>query len=223
MNAWLARARAGANAPQPARVREEIARSQRESEIWVAAAQIIVIALAALAYAFTPRGFSPDTPIAALPLGLVALLLLIVLRAWFAASGQLSRPVLAASVIAEMAVLLALLWGFAPQYETTLAIALKNALFAAIFVLIALRALRFKPVDLPHAKLRNIPVHAVTIQSGFWAPTARNQRQQEHSQHARSAGGERPYEQFRRLTGKSGPRRVGPYIPTPMFTSGLRP
>jgi adenylate cyclase len=146
MKAWLARARAGANAPQPARVREEIARSQRGSEGWVAAAQFIVIALAALAYALTPRGFSPDTPIAALPLGLVALLLLIVLRAWFAASGQLSRPVLAASVIAEMAVLLALLWGFAPQYETTLAIALKNALFAAIFVLIALRALRFEAI-----------------------------------------------------------------------------
>ena len=34
---------------------------------------------------------------------------------------------LAASVVAEMAVLLGLLWGFAPQYETTLAIALKSA------------------------------------------------------------------------------------------------
>ena len=45
-----------------------------------------------------------------------------------------------------MAVLLGLLWGFAPQYETTLAIALKNSLFVAIFVLIALRALRFEPI-----------------------------------------------------------------------------
>ncbi|HSJ40367.1 MAG TPA: adenylate/guanylate cyclase domain-containing protein, partial [Xanthobacteraceae bacterium] len=85
-------------------------------------------------------------PIAALPLGIVALVLLIVLRAWFAFSGQLSRPVLAASVVAEMAVLLALLWGFAPQYETTLAVALTNSLFVAIFVLIALRALRFEPI-----------------------------------------------------------------------------
>jgi len=135
-----------ASAPQPARVTEEIARSQRESEIWVSVAQIAVIAAAALAYTFAPRGFSPDTPIAALPLGIVALILLIVLRAWFAFSGQLSRPVLAASVVAEMAVLLGLLWGFAPQYETTLAIALKNSLFVAIFVLIALRALRFEPI-----------------------------------------------------------------------------
>jgi len=52
---------------QPHRVTEEIARSQRESETWVGAAQIIVIAAAAAAYAFTPRGFSPDAPIAALP------------------------------------------------------------------------------------------------------------------------------------------------------------
>jgi len=137
---------AGASTPQPPRVTEEIARSQRESEIWVSCAQIAVIAAALLAYTFTPRGFSPDTPIAALPLGIAALILLIALRAWFAFSGQLSRPVLAASVVAEMTVLLGLLWGFAPQYETTLAIALKNSLFAAIFVLIALRALRFEPI-----------------------------------------------------------------------------
>jgi adenylate cyclase len=143
---WRTRALLGARVPQPQRVLEEIARSQRESEIWVGAAQVIVIALAAFAYAVTPRGFSPDTPIAALPLGLVALTLLIALRAWYAYSDQLTRPVLAASVVAEMSVLLATLWGFAPQYETTLAIALKNALFAGIFVLIALRALRFETI-----------------------------------------------------------------------------
>jgi adenylate cyclase len=140
------RALFGARMPQPPRVLEEIARSQRESEAWVSGAQVAVIAAVALAYAFTPRGFSPDTPIAALPLGIVAMILLIALRAWFAFSGQLSRPVLAASVVAEMTVLLGMLWGFASQYETTLPIALKNSLFAAIFVLIALRALRFEPV-----------------------------------------------------------------------------
>jgi adenylate cyclase len=136
----------GVGMPQPARVVEEIARSQHEAEIWVSVAQIAVITAAALAYAFTPRGFSPDAPIAAVPLGIFALILLIALRAWFAWSGQLTRPVLAASVVAEMGVLLAILWGFAPQYETTLPVALKNALFVAVFVLIVLRALRFEPV-----------------------------------------------------------------------------
>lgn len=131
---------------QPARIAMEIARSQRESERWVACAQIAVIALAALAYSLAPRGFSPDAPIAALPLGIVALVLLIGLRAWFAWSEQLTGPVLAASVVAEMAVLIGMLWGFAPQYETTLAVALKNALFVSVFVLIALRALRFEPI-----------------------------------------------------------------------------
>ena len=131
---------------QPPRVVEEIARSQRESEVWVGAAQAIVIVIAALAYTFSPRGFRPDAPISALPLGLCALSLLIVLRAWFAYSGQLTRAVVAASVVAEMSVLLGMLWGFAPQYETTLPVALKNALFVGIFVLIALRALRFEPI-----------------------------------------------------------------------------
>ncbi|MEP6939613.1 MAG: adenylate/guanylate cyclase domain-containing protein [Rudaea sp.] len=147
MNARLARWRGlwlGDATPLP-RVAAEIAQSQRESERWVSIAQIVVIAAAALAYAFTPRGFSPDAPIAALPLGIFAMILLIALRAWFAYSDQLTNGVLAASVVAEMVVMLGMLWGFAPQYETTLAIALKNALFVAIFVLIALRALRFEP------------------------------------------------------------------------------
>jgi adenylate cyclase len=137
---------AGAGVPQLPRVAEEIARSQRESEVWVGAAQIIVIALAAIAYICVPRGFSPDAPILALPLGLAAFAVLVALRAWYAFSGQLTRSVLAASVVAEMCVLLGILWGFAPQYETMLPIALKNALFVGIFVLIALRALRFEPV-----------------------------------------------------------------------------
>jgi adenylate cyclase len=132
--------------PTLPRVAAAIAASQRESERWVAAAQIAVIGAAALAYTFTPRGFSPDAPIAALPLGIFAMILLIALRAWFAYSRQLTDPVLAASVVAEMVVMLGMLWGFAPQYETTLSVALKNALFVAIFVLIALRALRFEPV-----------------------------------------------------------------------------
>ena len=136
----------GVRMPQPPRVLAEIARSQREAEVWVGAAQTAVVLIAALAYVLAPRGFSPDAPIAALPLGLIAFGLLIALRAWFAYSGQLTRPVLAASVVAEMCVLLGILWGFVPQYETTLPVALKNALFAGIFVLIALRALRFEPI-----------------------------------------------------------------------------
>lgn len=140
------RALVGARMPQPPRVLAEIARSQREAEVWVCAAQTAVVLIAALAYVLAPRGFSPDAPIAALPLGLITFALLIALRAWFAHSGQLTRPVLAASVVAEMCVLLGILWGFAPQYETTLPVALKNALFAGIFVLIALRALRFEPI-----------------------------------------------------------------------------
>jgi len=127
------------------RVADEVARAQRESELWVGAAQGMVIALAALAYTFIPRGFSPDAPIAALPLGIAALALLIALRGWFAWSGQLTHAVLAASVVAEMLVLLGILWGFAAQYETSLPVALKNTLFVGIFVLIALRALRFEP------------------------------------------------------------------------------
>ena len=62
----------------------------------------------------------------------------------------------------------------------------------------------------PHAKLRDIPVHAVTIQSGFWAQRRETNVDKSIPTHARSAGRERPHEQFSAPGGEKFGRQSGP-------------
>src|SRR5207237_3619550 len=72
--------------------------------------------------------------------------LLALVRLYTAWTGQLTRPVLAAGVIAEMVVLLFVIWAYHLQYEQPTQFSLKSTQFVYVFVLIGLRALRFEPV-----------------------------------------------------------------------------
>lgn len=135
----------GRGAALPARVAAEMRSVQANSEYWVALGQLGVVLLLTLFYCLAPASYSPDAPVCAAPLGLAVFSALIVLRLWFAHTDQLTPLVLAASVLAEVTVLLAINWAYIPQFETTLAVALKNTLYVYLFVLIAFRALRFEP------------------------------------------------------------------------------
>src|SRR6266550_2202943 len=65
-------------------------------------------------------------------------------------------------------------------------------------------------VKSPHAKLRNIPVHAVTIQSGFWSPRREiNVSKSIPSMHDLLEAHGR-MDNFRRLVGKSNAEQHGP-------------
>jgi DUF1680 family protein len=65
-------------------------------------------------------------------------------------------------------------------------------------------------VKSPHAKLRNIPVHAVTIQSGFWSPRREiNVSKSIPSMHDLLEANGR-MNNFRRLVGKSSAEQHGP-------------
>src|SRR5712671_2666205 len=48
----------------------------------------------------------------------------------------------------------------------------------------------------PHAKLRNVPVHAVTIESGFWSPRRETNVNSSISFHGQTPGSQRPHGQF---------------------------
>ena len=152
-HAWLGAflggpARPGrAGAPQlPARVQREVERAQYRSELLVTAVQLAIVALLALLYAGTPHGFAPDAPVEVAPLGLSLFAVLALVRLWFAASGQLGRGLLGVLVVAEMALLIGVIFGYHLQYEQPAQLSLKSTEFAYIFVLIALRALRFEPL-----------------------------------------------------------------------------
>jgi len=106
----------------------------------------VLIVLLAAVYSSTPEGFAPGAPIEAAPLGLVFFALLALLRLYAAWTEQLSRPLLATGVVAEMLVLLFVLWAYHLQYEQPPQFSLKSTQFVYVFVLIGLRALRFEPV-----------------------------------------------------------------------------
>ncbi|MBL8448169.1 MAG: adenylate/guanylate cyclase domain-containing protein [Zoogloeaceae bacterium] len=130
----------------PARVLKALEREQYRAELLVTFVQLAIVVLLALFYVGSPPGFSPDTPIEAAPLGLVLFGELALLRLYFARTGRLSRPILGITVVAEMMVLLCVLWAYHLQYEQSPQFSLKSSQFAYIFVLIGLRALRFEPL-----------------------------------------------------------------------------
>ncbi|MBL8473107.1 MAG: adenylate/guanylate cyclase domain-containing protein [Rhodocyclaceae bacterium] len=130
----------------PARVRREFEQEQYRSEILVTCVQLAIAALLAQLYASAPAGFSPDAPIEAAPLGLALFSILSALRMYFALTGQLKRWMLGASVVAEMLLLLFVIWAYHLQYEQPAQLSLKSTQLIYVFMLIALRALRFEPI-----------------------------------------------------------------------------
>lgn len=130
----------------PGRVLRELEREQFRAEGLVTAVQLAIVALFAALYAVTPPDFSPDAPVQAVPLGLVLFGELALLRFYLAATGQLRRGWLVFTVVAEMLVLLFVLWAYHIQYEQPPQFSLKSTEFAYVFMLIGLRALRFEPL-----------------------------------------------------------------------------
>jgi len=77
----------------------------------------------------------------------------------------------------------------------------------------------FESNESAYAKLRNVPVHAVTIESGFWSPR-RKQCDSSIPSWANSWS-QRRMDNFLRLPKKQPPQR-GPSTPIRTFTNGLK-
>ena len=130
----------------PARIAADISRQQFKSEIMIGIVQLSVVAVLCLLYFVTPEGFTPDAPVRATPLGLSLFTILVGLRLWFALTNQLSRRILAFAVIAEMSVLMFSIWAYHLQFEAQPSLYLKSTGLFFVFIMIALRALRFEPL-----------------------------------------------------------------------------
>lgn len=130
----------------PQRVLNDIRKQQFQSEILVAAVQLIILALFFLLYLSTPASFSADAPVRATSLGLSLFTILVLLRLWFAATYQLNNGILAFFVIAEMAVLMFTIWAFHLQFESQPSLYLKSTALFYVFIVLALRCLRFEPL-----------------------------------------------------------------------------
>jgi adenylate cyclase len=135
--------------PMPARIPERVqrvlAQEQDASEILVSLIQLTAIGLFGLVYTVAPKAFPAEVPFEPVPWTLGAYTVFTLLRLWLAWRRRLPAWFLALSVIVDVTVLMVTIWSFHLQYQEPAPIYLKATTLMYVFILIALRMLRFEP------------------------------------------------------------------------------
>ena len=129
----------------PERVQRVIEAQQVESERLIGWAQLVVGVTWAVLYALTPKTFSADETFAPVPVALALYIGFTGLRILLLRQGFVQNWFLSLSVVADMALLMGLIWSFHLQYAQPAAFYLKAPTLLYVFIFIALRALRFSP------------------------------------------------------------------------------
>jgi adenylate cyclase len=128
----------------PARIRASIADHERRSEILIGWAQLFLVFAFGTFYLVSPKT-GADLAFQPVPWALGLYLFFTVLRLLLAYRGTLSTGFLVGSVVADVALLMVLIWSFHIQYEQPASFYLKAPTLLYVFIFIALRALRFDP------------------------------------------------------------------------------
>ncbi len=129
----------------PDRIHETIQREQEQSEILVSVIQLFAIATFAVLYTLSPKGFGADISFEPVPLTLTVYAAFTLVRLWLALKRNLPRWFVSISIVVDVSVLLVTIWSFHLQYEAPPALYLKAPTLMYVFILIALRTLRFEP------------------------------------------------------------------------------
>ncbi len=128
----------------PARVRDAIERQQEASEVLIGWIQFAILSTFATLYALAPKTSPEDAAFEPVPLALAAYFAFTVIRLVLAHRRALPYWMLVLSVVADMALLLGVIWSFHLQYEQPASFYLKSPTLLYVFIFIALRALRFE-------------------------------------------------------------------------------
>lgn len=128
----------------PARVQGAITRQQTQSEILIAWVQVFIVVTFSTLYALSPKTFAADAMFAPVPYALMIYGLFTALRLLLAYFSKMPAWFIALSVVADMALLMFLIWSFHIQYEQPPSFYLKAPTLLYVFIFIALRALRFE-------------------------------------------------------------------------------
>ena len=125
------------------RLRDAIAEQQDRSERLIGWFQFAIVATFAILFALAPKPLPIPIwdRVAAWVIG--AYLLFTVVRLGLSYRGRLPGWVLALSVVADIALLIVLIWSFHVEYEQPPSFSLKAPTLLYVFIFIALRALRF--------------------------------------------------------------------------------
>ncbi len=133
-----------AGQPVPAHVLDAVQRQQESSEILIGWVQLAVVAAFGALYFLAPKTFNADTMFAPVPWTLATYLVFTLARLALAHSRRLPEWFVHASVIADMGLLLGLIWSFHVQYQQPPSFYLKAPTLLYVFIFIALRALRYE-------------------------------------------------------------------------------
>ncbi|WP_085582694.1 adenylate/guanylate cyclase domain-containing protein [Thalassospira mesophila] len=128
----------------PERVNQAIKRQQGDSEQLIGWVQLLVVTIFGTLYAIAPKtamnaGFHP------VPWALGLYFLFTFTRLVLSYRIHLPAPVLTLSVIADISLLMVLIWSFHIQYMQPASFYLKAPTMMYVFIFISLRALRFDP------------------------------------------------------------------------------
>ncbi|MEQ8194905.1 MAG: adenylate/guanylate cyclase domain-containing protein, partial [Rhodospirillales bacterium] len=128
----------------PENIQASIRRQQENSEKLVSVIQLAVLCVFSVLYMASPK---PQTLLAMaqpVPWFLSAYLLFTVIRLRLSFKHRLPDGLISASVIADMALLMGMIWSFHIQYDQPPSFYLKAPTLLYVFIFIALRALRFE-------------------------------------------------------------------------------
>ena len=131
----------------PPRAGKELAYQRYRSEVFISLLQIAAIAFFSLLYWLAPDAGTKQGPaIAPIPVALGVYAVLTGLRFVLAWYGRLTGWMLALSIVVDFTTLYTIIWSFHITYAQPASMYLKAPEFAFVFVLIAMRALRFQPI-----------------------------------------------------------------------------
>src|SRR5579863_6459300 len=129
----------------PERTRQAIRENQVQAEILIAWVQLAFVTAFALLYVLAPQATMRTEPhFEPLPWVLGAYAIVTSIRLALAYYRALGPLLLALSVVIDLGLLMALIWGFHLQYAQPPAFYLKVPTLLTSFIFIALRALRFE-------------------------------------------------------------------------------
>jgi adenylate cyclase len=135
----------GVLAQLPERTRQAIREDQARAEILIAWVQLAIVTAFGLLYGLAPQATMRAEPhFEPLPWVLGTYAAVTAIRLGLAYARALGGVLLAASVVIDLALLMALIWGFHIQYAQPPAFYLKVPTLLTAFIFIALRALRFE-------------------------------------------------------------------------------
>jgi adenylate cyclase len=129
----------------PERLIKAIRDQQERSEILISVIQLLIVTIFGLLYTISPKTFSDDAAFAPVPWVLSAYLLFSLIRLSLAIKRHLPDWMLYLSAIADISLLMGLIWSFHLQYEQPPSFYLKVPTLLYVFIFIAIRALHFDP------------------------------------------------------------------------------